>query len=191
MRSVHEHQTRNERRGKDRLLKKQCQENWPRALKNITGHPLDHLKEIYLKTRRFAHGALPPRPESSEMALQSALSWTQGTSALSSFSPLAAPPCWGTEASLLLSAWTQPRYPEARALTALRRESSRQLATEPSLRAKRPVPAGQGETRGEERAAPRSHSPEGSPRSSSAGALRLEAQTQMEQNSSTTLLKTR
>ena len=38
---------------------------------------------------------------------------------------------------------------------------------------------------------PCSLSPEGSPRSSSAGALRLEAQTQMEQNSSTTLLKTR
>ena len=45
-RSVHEHQTGNERRGKDSLLKKQCQETWPPALKNITGHPLDHLKEI-------------------------------------------------------------------------------------------------------------------------------------------------
>ena len=143
MRSVHEHQTRKERRGKDRLLKKQCQENWPRALKNITGHPLDHLKEIYLKDRHFAHGALPPRPESSEMALRSALSWTQETSSLSSCFPPAAPPCWGTEASPLLSAWTQPCYPEAGALMALRRESSHQLVTEPSLKAKRPEPTGQ------------------------------------------------
>ena len=46
MRSVHEHQTGNERRGKDSLLKKQGQENWPPALKNITGHPPDHLTEI-------------------------------------------------------------------------------------------------------------------------------------------------
>ena len=130
------------------------------------------------------------------MDLQSALSWTQETSALSSFSPPAAPPCWGTGASPLLSAWTQPSYPKTRGLTALRRESSRQLVTEPNLKAKRPAPAGQrGIWRplwaaGEERAVPRSHSPEGSPRSSSAGVLRLEAQTQMEPNSSTTLLKT-
>ena len=53
------------------------------------------------------------------------------------------PSCSGTEASRLLSAWTQPRYPEAGALTVLRRESSRQLVTQPSLRAKRPAPAGQ------------------------------------------------
>ena len=33
-------------------------------------------------------------PESSEMDLQSALSWTQETSSSSSFFPLAAPPCW-------------------------------------------------------------------------------------------------
>ena len=33
-------------------------------------------------------------PESSEMDLQSALSWTQETSNLFSFFPLAAPPCW-------------------------------------------------------------------------------------------------
>ena len=78
------------------------------------------------------------------MDLQSALSWTQETSALSSFSPPAAPPCWGTGASPLLSAWTQPSYPETQGLTALRRESSRQLVTEPNLKAKRPAPAGGG-----------------------------------------------
>ena len=59
-----------------------------------------------------------------------------------------------------------PRYPGARALTALRRQSSRQLVTEPSLKAKHPAPAGQ---RGfwrplraarKERAAPRSQTSE-------------------------------
>ena len=33
-------------------------------------------------------------PESSEMDLRSSFSWTQETSTLSSFFPLAAPPCW-------------------------------------------------------------------------------------------------
>ena len=80
----------------------------------------------------------------------------------------------GTEATPLLSAWTQPRYPGARALRALRRQSSRQLVTEPSLKAKRPAPAGQRwgwrplRAAREERAAPRSQTSEGSPRSSSA-----------------------
>ena len=83
----------------------------------------------------FCTWSFPARPESSEMDLWSALSWIQETSTLSSFFPPAAPPCWGTEASRLLSAWTQPRYPEARALTALRRESSRQLGTQPRLKA--------------------------------------------------------
>ena len=84
------------------------------------------------------------------------------------------PPCWGTEASPLLSAWRQPHYPEARALTALRIESSRQLVTEPSLKAKSPAPAGRRglwrplRAAGAEWASLRSHSPEGSPRSSSA-----------------------
>ena len=63
---------------------------------------------------------------------------------------------------------------EARALTALRRGSARQLVTQPGLKAKCPAPTGQ---RGlwrplragrAERAAPRSLSPEGCPRSSSA-----------------------
>ena len=36
----------NERRAKDSLLKKQWQENWPPVLRNITGHPPDHLTEI-------------------------------------------------------------------------------------------------------------------------------------------------
>ena len=40
-----------------------------------------------------------------------------------------------TEATPLVSAGTQPRYPEASALTVLRRQSSRQLVTEPSLKA--------------------------------------------------------
>ena len=80
----------------------------------------------------------------------------------------------GTEATLLLSAWMQPCYPEAWALMVLRRQSSRQLLTEQSLKAKRPAPAGQ---RGlwrplratrEERAARCSQTSEGSPRSSSA-----------------------
>ena len=49
----------------------------------------------------------------------------------------------GTEARPLLSARTQPRYPEARALRVLRRQSSRQLPSQPSLKANRPGPAAQ------------------------------------------------
>ena len=73
-------------------------------------------------------------PESSEMDLQSAFSWTQETSTSSSFLPLAVL-LVGTEATPLLSAWTQPRYPEASALTVLRRQSSHQLVTKLSLKA--------------------------------------------------------
>ena len=135
--------------------------------------------------------------ESSEMDLQSALSWTQETSALSSFSPPAAPPCWGTGASPLLSAWTQPSYPETQGLTALRRESSRQLVTQPSLRAERPAPAGQrrfGAPCGppEQSGQPRAHTAQRAPPEAALRrALRLEIQTEMEHNSSMTLLKTR
>ena len=113
-------------------------------------------------------------PESSEMDLQSALSWTWETSTSSSFFPLAVPPCWGTESTLLLSAWLQPRYPEARVLAVLRKHSSCQLVTEPSLKAKRPAPAGQSgfwrplQAAREEQAAPCSQTSEGSPRNSSA-----------------------
>ena len=119
-------------------------------------------------------------PESSEMDLQSAFSWTQETSTSSSFLPLAVL-LVGTEATPLLSAWTQPRYPEAWALVVLRRQSSRQLVTEQSLKAKRPVPTGQSggwrplrATR-EEWAAPRSQTSEGSPRSSSAVSAQTES----------------
>ena len=76
----------------------------------------------------------PAPPQSSEMDLRSALSWTQETSTSSSFFPLAVL-LVGTEATPLLSAWKQPRYPEASALTVLRRQSSRQLVTEPSPKA--------------------------------------------------------
>ena len=97
--SVHENQTRNEPRGKDSLLKKQGQENWPPTRKNIhEGHPLGHQTEIKLKTRHlhmeFSPRPPPPTSECSEMDLRSALSWTQETSTSSSFSPVAAPPCW-------------------------------------------------------------------------------------------------
>jgi len=54
----------------------------------------------------------PAPPQSSEMDLWSALSWTQETSTSSSFFPLAVL-LVGTEATPLLSAWKQPRYPEA------------------------------------------------------------------------------
>ena len=160
-------------RGKDSLLKKQWQENWPPTLKNITGHPLDHLTKIELKTHRFAHGALTPwvlwdgPPVSPQLD-------TGNVYFVLIFPSCSASLLVGTEATLLLSAWMQPRYPGARALTVLRRQSSRQLVTEQSLKAKRPAPAGQ---RGvwrplraarEERAAPRSQTSEGSPRSSSA-----------------------
>ena len=80
----------------------------------------------------------------------------------------------GTEATPLLSAWTQPGYPEAWALKVLRRQSSCRLLMQPSLKTKRPVPAAQSgvgrplwATRAE-RAAPRSQTPEGSSRTSSA-----------------------
>ena len=131
------------------------------------------------------------------MDLRSVLSWTQEMYTSASGFPPAAPPCWGTEASPLLSAWTQPRYPEARALTALMRESSRQLVTEPSLKAKRPAPAGRRglwrplrlpEESGQPRAPRAQRAP---PEAALRRALRLEAQTQMEPNSPTTLLKTR
>ena len=115
-------------------------------------------------------------PQSPEMDLRSALSWTQETCvSFPHFSLLQRLPAgrhWVKPAPLSLDA--APLSRKARALTALRRESSRQLVTEPSLKAKHPAPAGQ---RGlwrplwaarEERAAPRSQSPEGSPRSSSA-----------------------
>ena len=78
----------------------------------------------------------------------------------------------GTEATPLLSDWMQPRYPEAWALTVLRRQSSCQLVTKQNLKAKRPGPAGQ---RGvwrpvwaarEELATPRSQTPEGLARTS-------------------------
>ena len=132
--------------------------------RNLTENPL------------FCTWSSPPPPESSEMGLRSVLSWTQEMYTSASGFPPAVPPCWGTEASPLLSAWTQPRYPEARALTALRKESSRQLVTEPRLKAKHPSPADRGgggalappAAAGRERAAPCSQSPEGSPRSSSA-----------------------
>ena len=143
----------------------------PPTRKNISeGHPLDHLTEIELKTRHFAHGALSPL---------SPLRWSSGQV----YFVLIFPSCnasllASTEATPLLSAWTQPRYPGARALRALRRQSSRQLLTEPSLKAKRPAPAGQRwgwrplRAAGEERAAPRSQTSEGSPRSSSAVSAR-------------------
>ena len=49
----------------------------------------------------------PAPPQSSEMDLRSALSWTQETSTSSSFFPLAVL-LVGTEATPLLSAWKQP-----------------------------------------------------------------------------------
>ena len=128
--SVHENQTRNEQRGKDSLLKKQGQENWPPSRKNIReGHPLGHRKEIELKTRHLHMELSPPAPtpECSEMDLRSALSWTQEMSTSSSFSPLAAPPCWRAQRQPRSSQLgAQPRDPGARALRGLRRQSSRQ-----------------------------------------------------------------
>ena len=109
------------------------------------------------------------------MDFQSALSWTQETSTWSSFFPSCSTSLLvGTEATLLLSAWMQPHYPEARVLAVLRRHSSRQLVTEPSLKAKRPAPVGQSgfwrplQAAREEQAAPRSQTSEGSPRNNSA-----------------------
>ena len=136
--------------------------HWPssRSYRNLTKNPPFCTWSSFL-------------PESSEMDLQSAFSWTQETSTSSSFLPLAVL-LVGTEATPLLSAWTQPRYPEARVLAVLRKHSSCQLVTEPSLKAKRPAPVGQKgfwrplRAAREERAAPRSQTSEGSPRSSSA-----------------------
>ena len=149
-----------------------------------TGQLATYTKEHHWSSSRSSNRNLtknPPfctwssfPPESSEMDLQSALSWTWETSTSSSFFPLAVPPCWGTEATLLLSAWLQPRYPEARVLAVLRKHSSCQLVTEPSLKAKRPAPAGQSgfwrplQAAREEQAAPCSQTSEGSPRNSSA-----------------------
>ena len=102
----------------------------------------------------------------------------------------------GTEATLLLSAWMQPRYPEAWALMVLRRQSSRQPA------AHRAESKGKAScARGSEgRLAPpagrqrRAGSPaltdlRAHPEAALLRARRLEAQTEMEQKSSMTLLK--
>ena len=169
--SVHENQTRNKRRGKDSLLKKQWQENWPPTRKDISvGHPLDHLTEIKQKTRLFAYGALSPT-ESWDGPLVSAQLDIGNIYFIVIFSSCSAALLVGTEATPLLSAGTQPHYPGAQAL---RKQNCCQLVTEPSLKAKHPAPVGQ---RGfwrplrasrEERAARCSQTSEGSPRSSSA-----------------------
>ena len=150
--SVHENQTRNEPRGKDSLLKKQGQENWPPTRKNIReGHPLGYPTEIQLKTHHLhlelsPPPALPP-PKCAEMDLRSALSWTQETSTSSSFSPLAAPP-----------------YRRA-----LRQPHSSQPGCSPVTPEPKPWgPWGDKAPAREEWAAPRSQTSEGSPRSSSA-----------------------
>ena len=157
--SVHENQTRNEPRGKDSLLKKQGQENWPPTRKNIReGHPLGYPTEIQLKTHHLhlelsPPPALPP-PKCAEMDRRSALSRTQETSTSSSFSPLAAPP-----------------YRRA-----LRQPHSSQPGCSPVTPEPKPWgPWGDKAPAREEWAAPRSRTSEGSPRSSSAVSAQTES----------------
>ena len=99
----------------------------------------------------FAHGILPTPPpltsECSEMDLRSALSWTQETSTSSSFSPVAAPPCWRAQ----------------------RQPCSSQPGRSPVTPEPEPWgPWGDKAPAREEWAAPCSQTSEGSPRSSSA-----------------------
>lgn len=78
----------------------------------------------------FAHGILPTPPPSPPSALR----WTSGQRSAGHRKRLLHPHFLllqrlllaGTKATLLLSAGTQPRDPRARALRALRRQSSRQ-----------------------------------------------------------------
>ena len=163
----------NQERAKS-FLKKQWQENWPPTRKNTSeGHPLDHLTEIELKICHFAHGALPPPPpESSETDLWSALSSTQETSTSSSFFLLAFPSLlpagrhWGNPAPLSRDAAPLPSSPspEGPEETKLPPEKSGQPCA---------------------RRLQRAH-----PEAALLWAFRLEAQNEMEQNSSMTLLKT-
>ena len=167
--SVHENQTRNEPRGKDSLLKKQGQENWPPTRKNIReGHPLGHRTEIELKTRHL-HMELSSPPPTPRVLWDGPLVSTQLDTGNVYF-VLIFPSCSasllaGTDATPLLSAGTQPCDPRARALSALRRQSSHQgRAGSPALTDLRGLTHKQ---------------------------LWLEAQTEMEHNGSMTLLKTR
>ena len=113
------------------------------------------------------------------------------------FSSCSAPLLVGTEATPLLSAWTQPRYPGARALTTvLRRQSSHQLVTELSLKANVLSPqvrAGVGApSRPPEKSGqPHAHRPQRAhPEPALLCAPRLETQTEMEPKISMTLLNT-
>ena len=127
--SVHENQTRNEPRGKDSLLKKQGQENWPPTQKNIReGHPLGYRTEIELKPA-ICTWSSPPEPQPPSLGDGPPVSAQLDTGNV--YFVLIFPSCSaslleGTEATPLLSAGTQPRDPGARALRGLRRQSSRQ-----------------------------------------------------------------
>ena len=136
-------------------------------------------------------------PESSEMDLRSALSWTQETSTLSSFSPLAAPPCWWAlrqprSSQLGRSPVTQEpepwgpwgdKAPASWSLSPVWRQS----VLRPRVRGGFGAPCGPPEKSGQ----PCTHRPQRAhPEAALLWALRLEAQTEMEQNSSMTLLKT-
>ena len=114
----------------------------PPTRKNISVHPLHHLTQIELKTHRFAHGALSPWVLRDGPPVSPQLD-TGNVYSVLIFRSCSASLLVGTEATLLLSAWMQPCYPEAWALMVLRRQSSRQLLTGQSLKAKRPAPAGQ------------------------------------------------
>ena len=134
---------------------------------------------------------------SPEMALQSALSWTQETFTLSSFFPLAAPPCW--------QALRQPRSSQPGRSPVTQKPEPwgpwgdktaaswspspvwRQSILRPRVRGGFVAPCGPPEKSWQ----PCPHrSQKAHPEAALLWALRLEAQTEMEQNSSMTLLKT-
>ena len=103
----------------------------------------------------------------------------------------------GIEATPVLWAWMQPRYPGAQALMVLRRQSSHQLVTELSLKANVLSPQVRGGVGApsrppEKTGQPCTHRPQRAhPEPALLRALRLETQTEMEPKISMTLLNTR
>ena len=194
--SVHENQTRNKGRGKDSFLKKQWQENWPPTRKNTSkGHPLDLLTEIGLKTCHFAHGALSPA-ESWDGPLVSAQLDTGNFYFVLIFLSCSAP-CWRAlrqpRSSQLggspITQQPEPWWPWRDKAPASWSPSPvwRKSFLCPRVRGGFGAPCGPPEKSGQ----PCAHSPQRAhPEAALLWTLRLGAQTEMEQNSSMTLLKT-
>ena len=150
------------------------------------------------KNPPFAHGALPrPAPVLWDGPLVSTQLDTGNVYLVLIFPSCSASLLASTEATPLLSAWTQPRHPQASTLTILRRQSSCQLVTKPSLKANVLSPQVRGGVGApsrppEKSGQPHAHRPQRAhPEPALLWALRLETQTEMEPKISMTLLNTR